>query len=162
MVYLKIFMTSLKRRLRIILSSKLIVLFISIASLLATLGFVKLIKAYASDEEVNYSEAIIYEALNGKIAVSVNIPLSYLPMELLYPGVIVDLTEASGDEVNYIVRDVAVVGLSIIESSTVAKVTVAVSSTEGEEILNAKQDKIRLLVKGNKDKDSDDIEIIEF
>ena len=137
-------------------------LLISVGSLLGTLGFVKLIKAYASDEDVNYSEAIIYDALSGKIAVSVNIPLSYLPMELLYPGVVVDLTETSGDEVNYIVRDVAVVGLSIIEAGTMAKVTVAVSSTEGEEILNTNQDKIRLFVKGDKDKDSDEIEIVEF
>jgi hypothetical protein len=138
------------------------VLLISIASLLGTLAFVKLIKAYAKDDDTSYNEAIIYDALNGKIAVSVNIPLAYLPMELLYPGVAVDLTESLGDDLNYLVRDVSVVGLSIIEAGTMAKVTVAVSSAEGEEILNAKQDKIRLFVKGDRDKNTDDIEIIEF
>jgi hypothetical protein len=136
------------------------VLLISLASLLGTLVFVSLIKAYAGNEEQTYDDAIIYDALNGKIAVSVNIPLSYLPMELLYPGVIVDLTESLEKDTNYLVRDVPVVGLSIIESGSVAKVTVAVSSVEGEEILNAKQDKIRLFVKG--DKNTADIEIIEF
>lgn len=155
-------MRSLKRRLKLILASKLTVLLISLASLLGTLVFVKLIKAYTSDDETYYNEAIIYDALNGKIAVSVNVPVSYLPMELLYPGVAVDLTESLGNEINYLVRDVPVVGLSIIEAGTVAKVTVAVDSTEGEGILNAKQDKIRLFVKGDRDKNTDDIEIIEF
>ena len=159
-------MNNLKRRFKLILSSKLAVLFISLASLLGTLLFVSFIKSYEAhpDLEADYAayEALINEAMKGKTAVSVNIPMAFLPLELLYPGVNVDITDTSREDIRYLARNVTILGLSTIGTGALARLTLAVSPSQGEDILNAKQDSIGLLVKGENSSDIDEIEIVEF
>jgi hypothetical protein len=155
-------MASLKKRLRVVLASKSMVAVISIASLLATLLFVRIIKNYSS-QETDEEGALLYEALKGKKAVSVLLSLSSLPMEFIYPGVKVDLVEKNEKEVNYIVKDVYVVGVAIVEEGTKAKITLSVNDEESERVMRKEGLDLGLVVRGyGNNKDFDDIEIVEF
>ena len=161
-MHLKIFMANLKKRLRVVLTSKRLVILISIGSLLATLLFIKVLKGY-SNQHVDEEGALLYEVLKGKKAVSVLFNLSSLPMEFIYPGVKVDLVERNEKEVEYIVKDVYVVGVSIVEEGTKGKITLAVNNDESERVIRREGQTLGLVVRGyGNNKDSDDIEIVEF
>ncbi|MEI6093368.1 MAG: hypothetical protein WCQ47_06770, partial [bacterium] len=96
--------------------------------------FVKVLKGYSS-KDVDEKDAFLYEMLKGKKAVSVVFNLSSLPMEFIYPGVKVDIVERNDKEVAYVVKDVDVVGVSIVEEGTKAKLIFTVSNEESEKII---------------------------
>ena len=158
----KTFMANLKKRLRVVLTSKRLVILISVGSLAGTLLFVRVLKSYAN-QPVDEESVLLREALEGKKAVSVLFNLSSLPMEFIYPGVKVDLVEKNEKEVEYVVKDVYVVGVSIMEEGTKAKITLAVNNDESERIIKKEGQTLGLVVRGygNK-KELDDIEIVEF
>ena len=155
-------MANLKKRLRVVLTSKRLVILISVGSLAGTLLFVRVLKSYAN-QPVDEESVLLREALKGKKAVSVLFNLSSLPMEFIYPGVKVDLVEKNEKEVEYVVKDVYVVGVSIMEEGTKAKITLAVNNDESERIIKKEGQTLGLVVRGygNK-KELDDIEIVEF
>ena len=161
-MYLKDFIWNLRKRLRVILTSKRLVLIISIGSLLATLLFVRVLKNYSkhtADEE----GALLYEALKGKKAVSVLFELSSLPMEFIYPGVKVDLVDKNEKDITYVVKAVYVVGVTVVEEGSKAKITLAVNDDESERIIRKDGKNLGLVVRGDgNSKDFDDIEIVEF
>jgi len=139
-----------------------LVILISVASLIGTLLFVKVLKSYAN-QPADEEGALLREVLKGKKAVSVLFNLSSLPMEFIYPGVKVDLVEKDEREVEYVVKDVYVVGVSIVEEGTKAKITLAVNNEESERIIKKESQTLGLVVRGyDNKKELDDIEIVEF
>ncbi|MEI6079610.1 MAG: hypothetical protein WCQ53_03110 [bacterium] len=160
---MKGFIENLKKRLRVILTSKRLVLIISIGSLLATLLFVRVLKNYSRQTTGDEEGALLYEALKGKKAVSVLFELSSLPMEFIYPGVKVDLVDKNEKDITYVVKAVYVVGVTVVEEGSKAKITLAVNDDESERIIRKDGKKLGLIVRGDgNSKDFDDIEIVEF
>jgi len=154
-------MENLKKRLRIVLTSKRLVLIIAIGSMLVTMLFVRVVKNWVSSDSEDV-DVFFEKAMDGKKAVSLLVKSSSLPIELLYPGVKVDVINKNDDGVSYIVRDVYVVGISVMDEGQNAKVTLAVNKDESEKVLSIKGDNVSLLVRGNNSKESDDIEIVEM
>lgn len=135
---------------------------ISIGSLLGTLLFVKVLKNYANEPHDD-NGAFLAEALKGKKAVSVLIKSESLPMEFLYPGVKVDLVDKKTQDITYVVKDVYVVGVSIVQEGAMTKVTLAVNNDEGERVIKTKSDDLGLIIRGyGSNKDNDDVEIVEL
>lgn len=132
-------------------------------SLCGTLVAVKFIKSFRTNEEDN-GAVLLEEALKGKKAVSMLFNISELPVELLYPGAKVDVIDRTGTDVESLVDDITVVGVSYLPEREQAKVFVAVSQDQSMKILGAEGKKLGIVVVGSADypSDDDDIEIIEF
>ena len=132
-------------------------------SLCGTLVAVKFIKSFRTNEEDN-GAVLLEEALKGKKAVSMLFNISELPVELLYPGAKVDVIDRTGADVESLVDDITVVGVSYLPEREQAKVFVAVSQDQSMKILGAEGKKLGIVVVGSADypSDDDDIEIIEF
>ena len=135
---------------------------IAVGAMLGTMLFVKAIKSWASSGDGNEVDAFFEKAMDGKRAASILIKTSNLPVEMLYPGVKVDVVDKKEDGVSYIVRDVYVVGVSVIDEGQNTKITLAVNKDESEKMLSVKSDNISLLIRGNNSKGNDDIEIEEL
>lgn len=155
-------MENLKKQLRVVLTSKRLVLLISIGSLLGTLLFVRVLKHYTFSNE-EQEVPVLLDALKGKKAVSVSLKLSSLPMDFIYPGVRVDLVEVKDSIVSYVVKDVYVVGIGVMSEENLAKITLAVNNDESENIMKKDGQTLSLIVRGEgNNKDLDDIEIVEL
>ena len=153
----------LKRRLRTVLGSKKIVAVMAVGAMCVTLLLVRAIKAYPSPSDDSNSAVLLEEAMRGKKAVSMIFDISELPVEMLYPGIIVDIVDRSNaPAVENLVKGVTVVGLSYLAEREQAKVFVAVNEDEGLRILGAGDKKLGLVIVGQGQSNEDDIEIIEF
>jgi len=135
----------------------------AVGAMCVTLLLVRAIKAYPSPSDDSNSAVLLEEAMRGKKAVSMIFDISELPVEMLYPGIIVDIVDRSNaPAVENLVKGVTVVGLSYLAEREQAKVFVAVNEDEGLRILGAGDKKLGLVIVGQGQSNEDDIEIIEF
>jgi len=135
----------------------------AVGAMCVTLLLVRAIKAYPSPSDDSNSAVLLEEAMRGKKAVSMIFDISELPVEMLYPGIIVDIVDRSNaPAVENLVKGVRVVGLSYLAEREQAKVFVAVNEDEGLRILGAGDKKLGLVIVGQGQSNEDDIEIIEF
>jgi hypothetical protein len=116
-----------------------------------------------SDED-DYKE-FFEKALEGKKAISISIPSSEIPDELIYPGSRVDVLE-KGRSKNEIVENAFVLSMNIIDESSV-KITLALSDEQGRKINTFQPNQLTLMVRGKgikktKDNKDEEIEIIEL
>lgn len=154
---------SLKRRLRTILNSKKMVAVIAVSAMLFTILAVRAIKSFPSKENDDSGAALLEEAMKGKNAVSILFDISELPVEMLYPGVLVDVIDRSNaPSVESLVEGVTVVGLSYLPQREQAKVFIAVSEEQSLKVLGSVDKKLGLVIVGHGQDQEDDIEIIEF
>jgi len=164
---LKGFLIKLRQRLRIVLSSKVLVVTLAIGSLCFTMLFTYFLRNYnfgSAQANANTLEVFYEQALRGKKAVSVVFPSNKVPLDLLYPSVKVDVAcKNSYGDPEYIVKDVFVVGLNVYEEGTLVKITLAVTEAQSERIIKNTSD-LDILVRGdNKNSnDNNDIEIVEM
>ncbi len=129
--------------------------------MLVTLFLVRLIRSVPANTD-DEGAVLLYEAIKDKKAVSVLFDISKLPLEIIYPGVKVDILnrEPSG-ELDKLVSGVTVVGLSFLPDKDLAKLFVAVDEQESIKILEAADKDLDIAVLGDK-QSSQDIEIIEY
>jgi len=135
---------------------------ISLLSLVFTLFLVRFIKSYNTNEEETLSP-LYYDALSsGKSAYSLVFNLELIPIDLIYPGVKVDLIEKGIEDIKYIVRNVYVIAVSFIENGEKVKIDLALNELEIKNILLSKLENLVLSVKGFQEKEEEGIEIIEL
>jgi hypothetical protein len=127
----------------------------------ATLAGVRLLKPIWENSDADTPDPLMTKLLEGKRAVSFVVKTSNLPLDLLYPGAMVDVTDIRNGEVFYLAKNVAIAGLNIIEEGVSAKVTLAVDQTDSENLIKNRTETVSLILSSNKS-DSTDIEIIEM
>jgi len=155
------FIRNSKRKLRLILENKKAAGILLIAAMFLTLLGVRLLKPIWEKNEPDTADPLMEKLLEGKRAVSLVVKANNLPLDLLYPGAKVDITDIRNGEVVYLAKGVAVAGLNIIEEGVSAKVTLAVNQQDSENIIKNKSDTISLILSSNKP-DASDIEIVEM
>ncbi len=126
-----------------------------------TLIGVRLLKPIWESSEPDTPDPLMGKLLEGKRAVSLVVKTSNLPLDLLYPGAMVDVTDIRNGEVFYLARDVAIAGLNIIEEGVAAKVTLAVNQPDSENLIKNRTETVSLILSDNKHT-SNDIEIVEM
>jgi len=135
---------------------------ISLLSLVFTLFLVRFIKSYNTNAEETLNP-LYYEALSsGKSAYSLVFNLEIIPIDLIYPGVKVDLIEKDFQDVKYIVRNVYVVAVSFIENGEKVKIDLALNELEIKHLMLSKHENLVLSVRGLQEKEEEGIEIIEL
>ena len=150
-----------KRKLRLILENKKTAGILLIVAMSITLLGVRLLKPIWESGETEAPDPLMGKLLEGKRAVSLVVKTSNLPLDLLYPGAMVDVTDIRNGEVLYLARDVAIAGLSIIEEGVAAKVTLAVDQPDSENLIKNRTETVSLILSDNKHT-SNDIEIVEM
>ncbi len=155
------YMKNSKRLLRIILNSKKMVAVICVFSMFATLLLVRLIRSVPTDTD-DEGAVLLHDAIKDKKAVSVLFDIAKLPLEIIYPGVKIDLLnrDPSG-EIDKLVSGVTVVGLSFLPDKDLAKLFIAVDEQESIKILEAGNKDLDIVVLGE-NPNTQDIEIIEY
>lgn len=144
------------------MNNKTFVVLLSVLSLFFTLLFVKYIKNHSTTDDKTLTP-FYYEALQGgRSAVSVLFRTENLPVDLIYPGVKVDVVEAETDDIKYLVKNVFIVAVSFMEDKETVKVDLALNEMESKRIILSKALNIKLLVKGLDDKDDNLLEITEL
>jgi len=126
-----------------------------------TLLSVRLLKPMWESRESDIPDPLMEKLLEGKRAVSLVVKTSNLPLDLLYPGAVVDVTDIRNGEIFYLARNVAIAGLNIIEEGVSAKVTLAVNQPDSENLIKNRTETVSLILSDNKH-DSSDIEIVEM
>lgn len=149
-------MRNLIRYLKGIFNHKIVVFIIAISSLLITLVISKYIKDVPDESAFFYKEV-----MENKKAVTILVNASDTPFELFYPGVRVDVVDKKEDEIVYLVEDVYVLSINILNTNNLAKITLALSDEESEKILSVDHFNIRVLISGE-GKVLSDIEIVEL
>jgi len=135
---------------------------ISLLSLIFTLFLVRFIKSYNTSENNTYNP-LFYDALrNGRSAYSLTFNLEDIPVDLVFPGVKVDLIEKTLEDVKYLVRNVFVVSVSFIENGEKVKIDLALNEIEIKNILLSNSKNLSLSVKGELEKEEEGLEIIEL
>lgn len=156
------FLRNTKRKLILSVNSKLIVVMLSIFSLILTLFFVRYIKSYNNENEDSIT-AYYYQALkDGRSAVSIVINVDDTPIDLIYPGVKVDILEKQAQEVNFIVKNVYVVSATIYQDGEKIKVDLALNEQESKRVMLTNTSNLKLLVKGEDSKIGNTLEIQEL
>ena len=155
------FIRNSKRKLRLILENKRTAGILLVSAMLITLLGVRLLKPMWESRESDTPDPLMGKLLEGKRAVSLVVKTSNLPLDLLYPGAMVDVTDIRNGEVFYLAKGVAIAGLNIIEEGVSAKVTLAVNQQDSENIIKNRSDTICLIL-SSKNPDSSDIEIVEM
>ena len=162
---LKKFLNKVKMQLRNILNAKRLVILSSVFALVFTIVFVKYLKLDSKKNEISQEDIFFEEALKNKKALTIVVETNEVSLDFIYPGVKVDLLNKSdGSDLNYIVQDVYVVGVNIIEEGAKAKVSLALTEEQSLKVLSVKG-KIGFLIRGNEDKNKkskEDIEIVEM
>ena len=156
------YIQNLKRLLRIALNSKKMVAVICLISLFGTLLLVKFIKGYNTQDDYNDEDPVLEEAMKGKKAVSLLFNMSDLPVELLYPGVKVDVVDKTSSEVSEVVENVTVVGVSFLPETQQVKVLIAVNDDQSFKVLGSGGKTLGLVILGSSNLANDEIEIVEF
>lgn len=157
------FLKKFQKQLRIIVNSKKIILVICVVSFFITLFLAKFINSMEVEED--NSLKIFYDSvMKDKKAVSVILSTRNIPIELLYPGIKVDLIEKSDDnEINYIVRDVFIISISVLGGEEKARVVLALNDFNSKKVLSTKSDSLRIILRGEEgSKNTNDIEIVEL
>jgi hypothetical protein len=152
-----------KRKILVSVNSKFFVAIISILSLVLTLFLVRFIKTYNTDE--SSLSPMYYEALrNNRNAYSLVFNTQDVPIDLIYPGVRVDVLEKKDEDIKYLVKNVYIVSVNFIDYGERVKIDLALNELETRSLVLSKLDNLVLLVKGHKEDriDSEDIEIIEL
>jgi len=155
------FIRNSKRRLRLVLENKKTAGILLIVAMFATLIGVRLLKPIWESSQTDTPDPLMTKLLEGKRAVSLVVKANNLPLDLLYPGAMVDVTDVRNGEVFYLAKGVAIAGLNIIEEGVSAKVTLAVDQQTSENIMKNRTDTVSLILSSNKP-DSSDIEIVEM
>jgi len=156
------FIRNLKRRSRLLLENKRTAGILLATAMLATVLSVKLLKPLWENTEDTSPEPIMGKLLEGKRAVSIVVKASNLPLDVLYPGAKVDVTDIKDGEVFYLARDVAIAGLSIMDDNSLAKVTLAVNMQDSENVMKNRSDTISLVLSEEGNHNNSDIEIVEM
>jgi hypothetical protein len=108
---------------------------------------------------------IFYDSvMKDKKAVSIILSTRNIPIELLYPGIKVDLIEKSDDnEINHIVKDVFIISISVLGGEEKARVVLALNDFDSKKVLSTKAESLRIILRGEEESEkSNDIEIVEL
>lgn len=152
---------NLKRRSRLLLENKRTAGVLLVIAMLGTILTVKLLKPFWENKLDDTPDPMMEKLLEGKRAVSLLVHTSNLPLDVLYPGAKVDVTDIRDGEVFYLAKEVPIAGLSILEDGGYAKVTLAVNLQDSENVIKNKSDTISLVF-SDSGAHSNDIEIIEM
>lgn len=127
-----------------------------------TLLFVRMLKSAPAPEYAG--DDVLYMAeLKGKKAVTVTTSLSEIPLEFVFPGTRVDVVNKTGTEVYNVANGVYVLGITILDEDSLARVVLAVDDAQSEALLKNRQGVLSFIVHSNHDASgSERIEIIEF
>lgn len=157
-----VFIRNLKRRSRLLLENKRTAGILLVVAMLGTILSVKLLKPLWEKNEDDSPDPVMEKLLEGKRAVSLLVHTSNLPLDVLYPGAKVDVTDIKNGEVFYLAKDVAIAGLSIQEEGGYAKVTLAVNLRDSESVIKNRSDTLSLVLSEEGNRNNSDIEIIEM
>jgi hypothetical protein len=149
------------------MTGKRLVIFSAVFALAGTVLIVGNLRGKEAEEngEDEYKE-FFEKALEGKKAISISIPASEIPDELIYPGSRVDVLEKGKSKESGIVENAFVLTMNIIDENTV-KITLALSDEQGRRINTFQPNQLTVMVRGKgvkktKDNKDEDIEIIEL
>ena len=126
----------------------------------ATIISVRLLKPIWEARELETADPVMEKLLEGKRALSIVLKSANLPMDLLYLGAKVDVTDIKDGELFYLARNVPLAGLSMTGEGDWAKVTLAVNIQDSETIIKNRTDTLSLML-SNLDANTD-IEIVEM
>jgi hypothetical protein len=130
--------------------------------MLGTILSVKLLKPFWEKDQDDSPDPVMEKLLEGKRAVSLLVHTSNLPLDVLYPGAKVDVTDIKNGEVFYLAKGVSIAGLSILEEGGYAKVTLAVNLQDSESVIKNRSDTLSLVLSDDSGHNNSDIEIIEM
>jgi hypothetical protein len=156
------FIKNLRRRSRLLLENKRTAGILLIVAMLLTILSVRLLKPLWEKDEDSSPDPLMGNLLEGKRAISIVVKTANLPLDVLYPGAKVDVTDIKNGEVLYLAKDVPIAGLSIMEEGASAKVTLAVNLQDSENVIKNRSDTISLVLSGDNNHGSGDIEIVEM
>ena len=159
---MKLFIKNLRRRSRVLLENKRTAGILLVVAMLGTVLSVKLLKSFWESSSDDTNGPTMEKLLDGKRAVSLVVKTSNMPIDVLYPGAKVDVTDIKNGDVLYLARDVAIAGLSVSEEGEFAKVTLALDTQDSENVIKNRSETISLILNAESDRDSSDIEIVEL
>ncbi len=147
---------------RLLLENKRTAGVLLVIAMLGTILTIKLLKPFWEDKIDDTPDPVMEHLLEGKRAVSLLVHTNNLPLDVLYPGARVDVTDIREGEVFYLAKDVPIAGLSILEEGGYAKVILAVNLQDSENVIKNKSDTISLVLSEEGSSKTSDIEIIEM